>query len=150
MPDRKMKIGAQKWVTQRVMNRAGSPTSRGLRPLPPKKSRVWSSAMMTMTKPRNRSMELRRGRAVATKPVGRTRSAGNGPAWAYSRDLIRSLSGKRLRTPAGTGGADVRLRRSPKEKGSDVARNGPHARHAGQPDTITAPVRASRGRGHRG
>ena len=36
-----MKVGAQKCVTQRVRNSAGSVTSRGLKPLAPKKSRVW-------------------------------------------------------------------------------------------------------------
>jgi hypothetical protein len=35
-----MKVGAQKCVSQRVRNSAGSATSRGLAPLAPKKSRV--------------------------------------------------------------------------------------------------------------
>jgi hypothetical protein len=33
MPARKMKVGAQKCVIQRVRNSAGSATSRGLKPL---------------------------------------------------------------------------------------------------------------------
>ena len=63
MPASSTKIGAQKCVIQRVMNSAGSATSRGFIALPPKKSRVWSSAITISTRPRSRSMELSRGRA---------------------------------------------------------------------------------------
>jgi hypothetical protein len=62
MPASMTKIGAQKWVIQRVMNSAGSATSRGLIALAPKKSRAWSSAITISTRPRSRSMESRRGR----------------------------------------------------------------------------------------
>ena len=62
MPARNTKTGAQKCVTQRVRNRAGSLTSRGLKPAAAKKSRVWSSAISTMTRPRNRSIESSRTR----------------------------------------------------------------------------------------
>ena len=60
-----MNIGAQKCVIQRVRNSAGSATSRGFMPPAPKKSRVWSSAITTMTAPRSRSIESMRGRAPA-------------------------------------------------------------------------------------
>jgi hypothetical protein len=60
-----MKVGAQKCVTQRVRNSAGSAMSRGLGPLAAKKSRVWSSAISTMTSPRKRSMLSRRTRPAA-------------------------------------------------------------------------------------
>lgn len=63
MPARKMKVGAQKCVTQRVMNSAASVTSRGLKPPFAKKSRVWSRAITIMTRPRRMSMELRRVRS---------------------------------------------------------------------------------------
>src|SRR5215468_3130294 len=65
MPARKMNVGAQKCVTHRVRNKAVSAKSRGLTPPAPKKSRVWSSAISTMTSPRNRSMLSRRLRAPA-------------------------------------------------------------------------------------
>src|SRR5215475_9683251 len=60
-----MKVGAQKCVTQRVRNNAGSAMSRGLGPPAAKKSRVWSSAISTMTSPRKRSMLSRRTRPAA-------------------------------------------------------------------------------------
>ena len=65
-PARKMKVGAQKCVIQRVRNSAGSVTSRGFQSLPPKKSRVWSKAIRAMTKPRRRSMLSKRGRTLVS------------------------------------------------------------------------------------
>ena len=63
MPARKMKVGAQKCVTQRVRNSAVSVTSRGLKPPLAKKSRVWSRAITIITRPRSVSIELRRVRS---------------------------------------------------------------------------------------
>src|SRR3954471_10453911 len=62
-----MKSGAQKCVTQRVRNSAGSVTSRTFSPPAPKKSRVWSRAIKIMIAPRNRSIESMRGRTATTK-----------------------------------------------------------------------------------
>src|SRR5262245_27979730 len=80
MPARKMKVGAQKCVIQRVRNSAGSATSRGLKAPGAKKSRVWSSAISTMTRPRTRSMETMRVRSAVAPlmpdPSGALSAAG--------------------------------------------------------------------------
>src|SRR5580658_8316820 len=61
VPARKTKAGAQKWVIQRVKKSRGVVTVRSVgwwvRDQLSRKSRVWSSAMMTMTRPRAISME---------------------------------------------------------------------------------------------
>src|SRR5262249_35052730 len=49
---------------QRVKKSAGSSTLRTFMPLGPKKSRVWSSAINSITTPRNKSMESTRGRTA--------------------------------------------------------------------------------------
>src|SRR5580692_10858032 len=58
---RKTTAGAQKWVIQRVKKRRGVVTARSVglwvRDQVSRKSRVWSRAMMTMTRPRAISME---------------------------------------------------------------------------------------------
>jgi hypothetical protein len=71
-PERKMKVGAQIWVTQRVRNSAGSVTSRGLNPVLLKKSRVWSKAIMAITSPRRISTEAMRADLSETASVERT------------------------------------------------------------------------------
>src|SRR6516162_1693788 len=70
-----MKVGAQKCVTQRVRNSAGSAMSRGLGPPAAKKSRVWSSAISSMTSPRSRSTLSRRARS-ATRDTSLAPAAG--------------------------------------------------------------------------
>src|SRR5690606_36682185 len=56
VPARKMKAGAQKCVTQRVKNTAGSGPPGAM----PEYTRTWSMAMSTMTAPRAMSIEVRR------------------------------------------------------------------------------------------
>src|SRR5580704_11311066 len=64
VPARKTKAGAQKWVIQRVKKSPGVVTARLagelVRDQLSRKSRVWSSAMMTMTRPRAISIEAMR------------------------------------------------------------------------------------------
>ena len=64
VPARKTKAGAQKWVIHRVKKSKGVVTARLVGELVldqvSRKSRVWSSAMMTMTRPRAISMEAMR------------------------------------------------------------------------------------------
>lgn len=61
-----MKVGAQRCVIQRVRKSAGSATSRGLKSVSLKNSRVWSSAMSAITRPRRRSTDESLGRTWAS------------------------------------------------------------------------------------
>src|SRR5262249_16071042 len=109
-----MNTGAQKCVTQRVRNKAGSATSRGFMPAAPKKSRVWSSAITTMTRPRRRSTEARRARGA-----GRVTSTGGGRGvggvrWSNATELmVLAFIGHHAGPLAAAGEADsyARLRR---------------------------------------
>src|SRR5262245_54811390 len=94
MPARKTNVGAQRCVIHRVRNSAGSATSRGLNPPAAKKSRVWSSAISTITTPRRRSMETIRVRAEAAPPVPDL----SGAPLAAGRTARRSDSKVRLMT----------------------------------------------------
>src|SRR5690349_14592057 len=72
VPVSRKKVGAQKWVIQRVKKSgivvvAGSV---GLMPEVPKKSRVWSSAIRIMITPRTMSTDSRRARFEATGATG--------------------------------------------------------------------------------
>ncbi len=62
VPARNAKAGAQKCVTHRVRNIAGLSCDRSIGSLItlPKKSRVWSIAISTITAPRSRSTASRR------------------------------------------------------------------------------------------
>src|SRR6188472_1025802 len=94
MPARKMKVGAQKCVSQRVMNSAASVTSRGLKPPLAKKSRVWSSAITIKTKPRSVSMEFKRVRAPAA-----ARAVADAPGETVSGNAVRrDVSSARVMT----------------------------------------------------
>ena len=78
MPARKMKIGAQKCVTQRVRNRAESAMSRGFMPPGPKKSRtvVYFHASSLIATARVQPAEPPRiftGKQLTVNPVGRQR-----------------------------------------------------------------------------
>jgi hypothetical protein len=55
-PTRKTKVGAQICVTQRVIKRTGWLKSLGSKLPAVKKSRVWSSAIRSITKPRSTSI----------------------------------------------------------------------------------------------
>src|SRR5215475_6833832 len=83
-----MNTGAQKCVTQRVRNKAGSATSRGFMPAAPKKSRVWSSAITTMTRPRRRSTESRRARVAVRVPSTRGAAAAAGVPCSNATELM--------------------------------------------------------------
>src|ERR1051325_10934587 len=97
MPTRKMKIGAQKCVIQRVMNSANLPASRTLNPPTEKKSRVWSSAMTIMTRPRKRSIEVRRGLGCGIAAEGATRAGLPGEACAgVSNSRVKAHSFQKL------------------------------------------------------
>src|SRR5437764_1220768 len=78
-PVRKIKVGAQKCVTQRV-KKWRTVVSYGLiasNDTSPKKSRTWSRAITTMTNPRSQSTASSRGRAGgATGAAGPRVSAG--------------------------------------------------------------------------
>src|ERR1700755_796646 len=72
VPARKTKVGAQKCVIQRVKKRpvqvcVGSSGSNAFA-YAWKKSRTWSSAMMTITMPRTASTELSRARGSRRSP----------------------------------------------------------------------------------
>ena len=86
-------MGAQRCVTQRVRKRAGSVTSRGLKPLVPKKSRVWSKAFTAMTRPRRTSMETIR--AGPSRPMATCLADGVGgtstPSKVLSRCIVRRI-----------------------------------------------------------
>src|SRR3954466_10766753 len=84
-----MNVGAQKWVIQRVRKSAGSAKSRGFAPLLPKKSRVWSSAISTITRPRAMSIEGMRAAVIAPAGTDRDRSTGSRP-WQFLM-WLRSL-----------------------------------------------------------
>lgn len=66
VPARNTNTGAQKCVIQRVRKSAGKVRVRfsGSKGLFEKKSREWSSAMSSMTQPRSRSTDSKRGRAA--------------------------------------------------------------------------------------
>jgi hypothetical protein len=86
-PAQNMNTGAQKCVIQRVMKIAAVVCRRssGWNAIAAEctKSRVWSSAMMTMTRPRRTSTACTRGRLAASDPAaGRS---GVGPACRKAR-----------------------------------------------------------------
>src|SRR5580704_807960 len=114
VPARKTKAGAQKWVIQRVKKSPGVVTARLVGALVrdqlSRKSRVWSSAMMTMTTPRAISMEAMRfiasevtwGRGRFPKDCRRGgRCSTNGPIGA-TRDMERAEIQRGGPTPGGS------------------------------------------------
>src|SRR5262245_62555412 len=123
MPARKMNVGAQKCVIQRVRNSAGSPTSRGLKAPAAKKSRVWSSAISTMTKPRTRSMEAMRVRSAvaplaldlsgAPLLAGRTARRSESKVRLMTHSFPQMLLDRRLGRTSSRAPARRRLRLSP-------------------------------------
>ena len=97
-PVRRKKTGAQICVIQPVKNSAGVVVAKsvGLAAKSPKKSRLWSSAMTMMMRPRSRSIESMRGPRLTSVDIGAARLAtmreryadlrarGNSPDAAYS------------------------------------------------------------------
>jgi hypothetical protein len=62
---------AHRWVIQRVQNQAGVVAARssGLNGVGPKKSRVWSSAIRAMTKPRSMSIAGSLAGLIMSRPL---------------------------------------------------------------------------------
>src|SRR5262245_14790850 len=99
-----MNIGAQKCVIQRVRKSAGSATSRGFMPAAPKKSRVWSSAITIMTRPRRRSTESRRTRAAVRAVSTEGAAVAAGVARSNATELMCLASPDPQVGTAGRGG----------------------------------------------